>query len=154
MFFWGGRGTEVLCNKWHCTIWRCSWQIGPQKEIFFFFLICTGIILRRRDFRDTHAVQLCLEFGRLKRYLSLANFYFYIHPSAPRVFAHKCSEGEVDKKEEIKAAWQKQGGDKSGPGRGGDRDREEERQKDESIHRALVCGHAANLNCAIAAAFW
>lgn len=158
VFFW--RGGEALkfsfTNKWHCTIWRCSWQIGPQKGIFFFFFIyiCTGIILRRRDFRDTNTVQLCLEFGRLKRYLSLANFYFYIHPPAPRVFAHKCSEGEADKKEEIKAAWQKQGGDKSGPGRGGDRDREEERQKDESIHRALVCGLAANLDCAIAAAFW
>lgn len=29
-------------------------------------------------------------------------------------------------------------GDKSGPGRQGDRDREEERQKDESIHQAHV----------------
>ncbi len=34
----------------------------------------------------------------LKRYLSLAKFYFYIYPSSPRVFTHKWSEGEVDKR--------------------------------------------------------
>lgn len=41
VFFW--RGGEALkfsfTNKWHCTIWRCSWQIGPQKGIFFFLYI-------------------------------------------------------------------------------------------------------------------